>query len=409
MRFLHFGRNDEVWGDKIVLTFKMHSLKKFTRYWIGDFFKYLRVLLSYFVAQYLKPKFASFESVKSILVGKMYQQRGKHSQLIVNSAIVMVMVLSVTLGPSLVVNDSQAQAVMSLGLGSKFAFAQESSASAEASNVLGLSSETSVEVDPLTQVSDKPRADILEYIVKDGDTLANIAKTFGVDTDSIMWLNKGISEKKLKPGTALKIPPVTGVIHIVKSGETIYSVAKRYNVSAQAVVDFPFNEFTNDETFALAIGQQLVVPDGEMPDEPILSPRSNLATTLTPNAGAVSATGSWIWPAAGRITQPFKPWHKGIDIANSAGGAILAADSGTVVVASWLDNTGYGNRVMIDHGNGLKTLYAHMSGFSVVVGQTVKRGDKLGMMGSTGRSTGTHLHFEIRTGSGNMNPLAALK
>ncbi len=315
---------------KLLLLFKMRSLKKFTAYWIGDFFKYLRVLFSYFVAQYLKPKFASFESVKSVLVGKMYQQRGKHSQLIVNSAIVMVMVLSVTLGPSLVVNDSQTQAVMSLGLGSKFAFAQESSASAEASSVLGLSTETSVEVDPLTQVSDKPRADILEYTVKEGDTLANIAKTFGVDTDSIMWLNKGISEKKLKPGTDLKIPPVVGVIHTVKSGETIYSVAKRYNVSAQAVVDFPFNEFTNDETFALAIGQQLVVPDGEMPDEPILSPRSNLATTLTPNAGAVSATGSWIWPAAGRITQPFKPWHKGIDIANSAGGAILAADSGTV-------------------------------------------------------------------------------
>lgn len=339
----------------------------------------------------------------------MYQQRGKHSQLIVNSAIVMVMVLSVTLGPSLVVNDSQTQAVMSLGLGSKFAFAQENSATAEASSVLALSTETSMEVDPLTQVSDKPRADILEYIVKDGDTLANIAKTFGVDTDSIMWLNKDINEKRLKPGTVLKIPPVTGVIHTVRSGETIYSVAKRYNVSAQAIVDFPFNEFTNDETFALAIGQQLVVPDGEMPDEPILSPRSNLASTLTPNAGAVSATGSWIWPAAGNITQPFKPWHKGIDIANSGGGPILAADSGTVMVASWLDNTGYGNRVMIDHGNGIKTLYAHMSSFSVVVGQTVKRGDKLGMMGSTGRSTGTHLHFEIRTSGGNMNPLAALK
>ena len=87
----------------------------------------------------------------------------------------------------------------------------------------------------------------------------------------------------------------------------------------------------------------------------------------------------------------------------------MAADSGKVIVASWLDNTGYGNRVMIDHGNGVKTLYGHMSSFSVVVGQTVKRGDKLGMMGSTGRSTGTHLHFEIRTGGGMVNPLVALK
>ena len=387
----------------------MSSLKTFINEWVGDFFKYLRVLLSYFVANYLKPKFAIFESLKSVVVGKMYQQRGKHAQLIVNSAMVTVMVLSVTLGPSVIVNDSQTQAVMSQGLGSKFAFAQENSASAETARVLGLSTDSQVEMDPLTQVSDKPRADIFDYTVENGDTLASIAKKFGVDTDSITWVNKGLSEKKMKIGTILKIPPVTGVVHTVKAGETIYSVAKKYNVSAQAVVDFPFNEFANDETFALAIGQQLIVPDGEMPDEPILSPRSNLASSLTPNAGAVSATGNWIWPAAGRMTQEFKAWHKGRDIANHDGGPILAADSGKVIVASWLDNTGYGNRVVIDHGNGMKTLYGHMSSFSVVVGQTVKRGDKLGMMGSTGRSTGTHLHFEIRTEKGNANPLAVLK
>lgn len=387
----------------------MTSLKRFIREWVLDFFKFLSVLLAYFTTSYLKPKFAAFESVKSILVGKMYQQRGKYSQVIVNSVMVLVMVLSVTFGPSLIVNDSQTQAVLSLGLGSKFAFAQESSASGETSSVLGLSTDSQVEVDPLTQVSDKPRADILDYTVENGDTLATIAKKFGVDTDSIKWLNKGLNEKKLKPGTVLKIPPVTGTVHIVKSGETIYSIAKKYDVSAQAVVDFPFNEFTNDETFSLAIGQQLIVPDGVMPDEPVLSPKSNLASSLTPNAGAVSATGSWIWPAAGKITQDFKPWHKGIDIANSGGGPILAADSGKVIVASWLDNTGYGNRVVVDHGNGVKTLYAHMSKFSVVVGQTVKRGDVLGYMGSTGRSTGTHLHFEIRTEKGNASPLAALK
>lgn len=369
------------------------------------------MLFTYFGKVYLHPKFAAFESVKALLVGKMYQQRGKHAQLIINYSMVTLMVLSVTLGPSLIVNDVQTQAVFSLGIGNKFAFAQESSASAGtegSTQVLELTTET-VEIDPLTQISDKPRADILEYTVENGDTLASIAKKFGVDTDSIKWLNKGLNEKKLKLGTVLKIPPVTGVVHVVKGGETIYSISKRYNVSAQAVVDFPFNEFTNDETFSLAIGQQLVIPDGEMPDEAIFSPRSNLAGALTPNAGAVSATGNWIWPAAGSISQGFKSWHKGIDIANRGGGPILAADSGTVVVASWLDNTGYGNRVMIDHGNGLKTLYAHMASFSVVVGQTVKRGDKLGMMGSTGRSTGTHLHFEIRTSVGIANPLTALK
>lgn len=388
----------------------MSSLKIFISYWVVDFFKFIRVLFAHFLKEYLSPRFATFESFKSLMVGKMYQQRGKHSQLIVNMAILTVMVLSVTLGPSLVVNDSQTQAVLSVGLGNKFAFAQESTGvgGGGTQQVLGLSTDSQVEIDPLTQVSDKPRADVMEYTVENGDTLAAIAKKFGVDTDSIKWINNNLDEKKIKAGQVLKIPPVTGVVHTVKNGETVYSIAKKYNVSAQAIVDFPFNEFTNDETFALAIGQQVIVPDGVMPDEPVLSPKSNWAMQMTPNAGAVSATGVWIWPAAGVITQEFKPWHKGLDVANHGGGAILAADSGVVVHASW-DNSGYGNMVMVDHGNGYKTLYGHLSKFAVVVGQTVKRGDRLGDMGSTGRSTGTHLHFEVRTAKGNANPLSVLR
>ncbi len=384
-------------------------MKRLFNYWIVGFFKYLRLLLGHFVAEYLSPKFAVFESFKSLLVGKMYQQRGKNAQLFVNVAVVAVMVLGVALGPSLVVNDSETQAVLGSGFGSKFVFAQESSPGTGEGQVLGLSSDSQLTVDPLTQVSDKPRADIFEYTVESGDTLAGVAKKFGVDSDSIKWLNSGLNEKKIKPGSILKIPPVTGVVHTVKGGETIYSIAKKYSVSAQAIVDFPFNEFSNDETFALAIGQQLIVPDGEMPDEPISAPRTYLANQLTPNAGVVSATGSWIWPAAGRITQYFKAWHKGLDIANQGGGPILAADSGTVVVAGWVDNTGYGNRVMIDHGNGYKTLYAHLSKIAVTVGQTVRRGDVLGQMGSTGRSTGTHLHFEVRSTTGNRDPMGVLK
>lgn len=383
----------------------MNSLKIFIGNWILDFFKYVKLLVSYFVKVYMAPRFNSFESAKSLVVGKLYQQRGKHSQLIVNLAIVTVMVLSVTLGPSLIVNDSQTQAVLSIGLGNKFAFAQESTNGT--GQILGLSTDSQVEVDPLTQVSEKPRADVFDYTVEAGDTLASIAKKFGIDTDSIKWLNTGLNEKSIKVGSKLKIPPVTGVVHIVKNGETVYSVAKRYNVSAQAIVDFPFNEFTDDETFSLAIGQQLIVPDGEMPDEIISTPRGNNMAS-TPNAGAVSATGKWIWPAAGTITQEFRPWHKGEDIANRNGGPILAADSGTIVHASW-DNSGYGNMVMIDHGNGYKTLYGHLSKFAVKVGQTVKRGDVLGQMGSTGRSTGTHLHFEVRTAKGNVNPLNYLR
>jgi len=383
-------------------------MKRHFNYWIKDFFEYLGLLFSHFLKNYLSPKFAVFESFKTVLVGKMYQQRGKNAQLMVNVAVVTVMVFGVALGPSLVVNDSQTQAVLASGFRSNFAFAQEATAS-DGSQVLGLTTDTQMTVDPLTQVSEKPRADIFEYTVEDGDTLAAIAKKFSVDTDSIKWLNKNINEKKIKPGSILQIPPVTGVVHTVKSGETVYSIATKYNVSAQSIVDFPFNEFSNDETFALAIGQQVVVPDGEMPAEVISSPRSNIANILTPNAGVVSATGNWIWPAAGRITQYYKAWHKGLDIANHDGGNILAADSGTVVVAGWPDNSGYGNRIMIDHGNGYQTLYAHLSKIAVKVGQTVKRGDTVGQMGSTGRSTGTHLHFEVRTSAGNRDPLGVLK
>jgi murein DD-endopeptidase MepM/ murein hydrolase activator NlpD len=382
-------------------------IKHFFNYWIKDFGKYLRMLFLHLITVHLSPKFATFENFKSFIVGKLYVQRGKNAQMIVNLVMITVMVLSVVFGPSLVVNDQQAQAVMSVGLGAKFAFAQEGSGTG--GSVGEISLDGTAQVDPLTQVSDKPRAEVFEYTVEDGDTLAAIAKKFGVDTDSIKWINKNLNEKKIKSGTVLKIPPVTGVVHLVKTGETVYSIAKKYNVSAQAIVDFPFNEFSNDETFSLAIGQQVIIPDGQMPDEPILSPRSNLANVLTPNAGNISATGKWLWPAAGTITQYYKPWHKGLDIANHSGGPILAADAGTVIVAGWPDNTGYGNRVVVDHGNGYKTLYAHMSKIAVVAGQTVKRGDKLGDMGSTGRSTGTHLHFEIRTAKGNADPNAAMK
>lgn len=383
-------------------------IKHYFNYWIADFGAFLRLLFLHLVSVHISPRFASFESVKSFVVGKLYVQRGKNAQMIVNLVMITVMVLSVVLGPSLVVNDQQAQAVMSVGLGSKFAFAQEGTGTGGPVGEISLEGGT-VEIDPLTQVSEKPRAEVLDYTVEAGDTLAAIAKKFGVDTDSIKWLNKEVNEKKIKPGLVLKIPPVVGVVHQVKNGETVYSIAKRYNVSAQAIVDFPFNEFSNDETFALAIGQQVVVPDGVMPDEPVLSPRTNLAGVLTPSAGNVSATGKWLWPAAGTITQYFKPWHKGLDIANHGGGSILAADSGTVVVAGWPDNSGYGNRVMLDHGNGYKTLYAHLSKISVTVGQTVKRGDVVGSMGSTGRSTGTHLHFEIRSDKGNSDPASALR
>lgn len=381
----------------------MKRAAEFINGWVWDFFRFIRLFAAYFFRTYLARLFGGFESVKDVAVIKMYQQRGKYATIFVHAGVVTVMALGVALGPTLIVDTNQSRAVISSALGNGIVFAEE----ADDGRVLG-ETVTAQDIPTLTQISEKPRSEDVEYLVQDGDTLASIATKFGVSQETIQWTNPGVTNwKVIKIGQKLIIPPVTGIVHIVKSGETIYSIAKKYSSEPQSIVDFPFNAFTNDETFALAVGQRLVVPDGVMPKLALPTAVNTLART--PDAGTVTATGTWIWPAAGRITQPFRSWHKGIDIANHDGGPILAADAGTVVIAGWPDNSGYGNRVVINHGNGFITLYAHMSRLDVVAGQRVKRGDQLGMMGSTGRSTGTHLHFEIRATKGIIDPLAALR
>ncbi|MEA3355490.1 MAG: M23 family metallopeptidase, partial [Patescibacteria group bacterium] len=259
-----------------------------------------------------------------------------------------------------------------------------------------------------TSVSIKPRGGVVTYIVSSGDTVSSIAKKFGISIDTIRWQNDLESIDAIKPGQKVEVPPVTGMVHKVKRGETIYSVAKKYDVSAQQIVNWPFNSYADDEKFGLAVGQILIVPDGVRPAVKLWDPKRYVART-TPNAGAVSATGQFVWPTSGAITQRYVWYHKGLDIANRAAPSILAADSGKVIVAGWPDGFGYGNRVLIDHGNGFMTLYGHLSGISVGVGQTVNRGDVIGRMGSSGRSTGIHLHFEIRKSGVLVDPLAYLR
>jgi murein DD-endopeptidase MepM/ murein hydrolase activator NlpD len=259
-----------------------------------------------------------------------------------------------------------------------------------------------------TLISDKPHAEILNYTVQPGDTVSKIAKKFGISTDTIRWENKLTSIKAIKPGQTLRILPVTGIAHRVSHGETVYSIAKRYNVSPQGIVDWPFNSFANDETFALAVGQILIVPDGVMPKAKPWEPRRYFAQK-TPGTGTLAGTGQFVWPTEGNISQRYRWYHKAIDIANRAAPDVVAADSGTVIVTGWPSPWAYGNRIMIDHGNGFITLYAHLSRIYVSVGQKVSQGQVIGRMGSTGRSTGTHLHFEIRKGRIATNPLNYLK
>lgn len=337
--------------------------------------------------------FSRLELVKRFFARVLYRQRGRFSRPFVHTAMGGIVALSVTLAPV---------------LASTFPGVDASE------GVSGGTSEDSVmyvtDDSMRTVAGDRVRDKVLEYQVQEGDTLSKISEKFSVSTDTIQWENNLKSANAIKPGQMLRILPVTGVRHVVGRGETIYTIAKKYGANSQAIVDFPFNTFSDNESFALAVGQDLIVPDGEKPDPvaPWTPSKSNLAQR-TPDAGSVSGSGNFAWPMSGVMTQGFSWYHRGLDIATSHGTPIVAADNGRVTVAGWPDNSGYGMRVVVDHGNGYETLYAHMSRVDVVAGQTVKRGDRLGLEGSTGRSTGPHLHFEVRLNGKHVSPLQYLR
>lgn len=342
-----------------------------------------------FLSTPTKQVFGGFETAKSTLAESLYRQRGKLARPFVHSGMVALSAVGVMIAP--IISDQ---------------LPGNTQISAP-SSVLSAATENP---EMSTLISDKPRDRVIDYEVQSGDTLSTISEKFGVSQDTILWQNSSLTKKTiLKPGQTLKILPVTGIAHKVSRGETIYSIAKKYQAEPQAIVDFPFNTFVNDETFALAVGQDLIIPDGVPPKE--VPPPTRFAR-ITPDAGTVTASGIFVWPASGRISQGFLWYHRGIDIANRDAPDVLAADSGTVIVAGWPDNGGYGNRVIIDHGNGYQTLYSHLSLVYVrsEPGKNrVNKGAPIGKMGSTGRSTGTHLHFEVKRGDTFLNPLEFLR
>ncbi len=343
--------------------------------------------LTKFVIKSLHIGFIRVEERKGIVVTALYRQRGKWSQRLTHTGMGALAALGVVIAPII----SQE-------------FPGTSVNPWQVANVPAVLSASTQDPGLDTQISDKMRDSIISYTVQDGDTVSSIANKFGVSPDTIRWQN-GLTGDRIKVGQTLQILPVTGVAHKVQKGDTVYSIAKKYDAEAQAIVDFPFNSFANDETFELAIGQTVIVPDGVMPAGAIATPRPR---QITPNAGTVVASGQFVWPTQGTITQRFSWYHPGIDIANNALPLVVAADSGRVISAGW-DGTGYGNMIMIDHGNGFKTRYGHLSQIMVVNGQTVKRGDTIGKMGNTGHSTGPHTHFEIYLNGARYNPLNYLK
>lgn len=341
----------------------------------------------YYLTKKLHFSFIRFEEGKGIFVTSLYRQRGKSARKLIHTGMATLAGVGMMIAP-VIAQEFPGRSINPWDIESN-------------PEVLSATSESDgIE----TLVSEKVRDSVKSYTVEEGDTIASIAKKFGVDSDTIKWQNN-LNNDKIKVGQALEILPVTGIAHKVNKGDTVYSIAKKYDSSAQAVVDFPFNTFSNDETFELAIGQIVIVPDGVKPAESVVSPRTR---QITPDAGSVVASGSFVWPANGTISQNFVWYHPGTDIANRAAPNVLAADSGIVTYAECL-NWGYGCHVRIDHGNGYSTLYAHLSQIFVKVGQSVGRGSAIGQMGSTGRSTGTHLHFEVARNGVKLNPLSILK
>lgn len=341
--------------------------------------------------------FSYLELLKDLVVGLLYKRRGKFARPFMHTALMSIMFAGITFGPLIV----------------QQATAETTEASDLPSSVLRNSTgDVAFVTEQSEEVARFRGGEVVEHVVQSDETISTIADKYDLAQETILWENSLTLGSTIRPGQRLRILPTDGVMHRVQKGETVYTISKRYGLgtddaAAQPIISFPFNTFADDNTFALTTGQTIFVPGGVKPQAATLP--VSVTRVTTPDAGSVSASGQFVWPASGYISQGFSWYHKAYDIASRGGGKILAADAGKIVVAGWVDNSGYGNRVMIDHGNGFVTLYGHMSVVRVSVGQSVNKGDVIGDMGSTGRSTGVHLHFEIRQGGTILNPGSYLK
>ena len=233
------------------------------------------------------------------------------------------------------------------------------------------------------------------YTVRSGDTLSEIAEMFDVSVGTIAGANN-IQGRIIHPGQELVILPITGIQHTVAKGETLASIVKKYEGDLEETANY--NELASDAS--LAVGQIVIIPDGVISASP--SSSGSLPTSPLLGGSGPAIAGYYLWPVAGGAKTQGLHGYNGIDIGAPSGTSIFAAAQGTVILArsgGW--NGGYGSYVVVQHGNGTQTLYAHASSVLVSVGQQVAQGQTIAKIGMTGKVTGPHLHFEVR---GAKNP-----
>lgn len=243
------------------------------------------------------------------------------------------------------------------------------------------------------------------YEVREGDSLSQIAEMFDVSVNTIRWAND--FDGDIQPGQSLIILPISGVKHVVKSGGTIKDVADIYGADAREIA--LFNGLP--ENIVLKAGDEIIVPHAELKhNEPESKPtgkgKTYVKSGASTNSKTATASGYFGNPIPGAILTQGIHGYNGIDLGAPAGTPIYAAAAGSVITSKeggW--NGGYGSMIIISHDNGTQTLYSHMSQNAVASGQKVKKGELIGYVGSTGKSTGNHLHFEVR---GAKNPLTSL-
>lgn len=253
------------------------------------------------------------------------------------------------------------------------------------------------------------RTEIVYHVVQSGEVVGGIAQQYGLSVATVLWANNLTARSYIRPGDKLAILPVEGVVHTVKKGDTVSSIAKLYSAETKDIVKFNKLQEGGED---IIVGETLLVPNGKKPQPVYTYSSGSTFNSLAAPLPSISApAGSrYVWPAGvKRITQYYGWRHTGLDIAGPIGTPLYAARAGKVIRSQCGWNGGYGCYVILDHGGGVQTLYGHASKLFVDVGEEVAQGQNIAAMGSTGRSTGSHIHFEVRVKGVRVNPLQYIR